>query len=160
MNSIQDTREAAGRERAANVHLAFNNFAADESIPIVKQLGKLQQDVSAGIAAAAPVFDQISTFALELKSTSAFKDVLGTPSANQAFSFLEDLSRVGKTAAANMGAELLDEFSPSPSDTMRILTGVIHVYAHTHVYSHHVYLYIYIYIYIYICICIYIHIYV
>mmetsp|Transcript_31381 Transcript_31381/g.50713 ORF Transcript_31381/g.50713 Transcript_31381/m.50713 type:complete len:505 (+) Transcript_31381:1-1515(+) len=122
MNSIQDTREAAGRERAANVHLAFNNFAADESIPILKQLGKLQQDVSAGIAAAAPVFDQISTFASELKSTSAFKDVLGTPSANQAFSFLEDLSRVGKTAAANMGAELLDEFSPSPSDTMRILT--------------------------------------
>jgi hypothetical protein len=78
MNSIADTRSAAGRERAANVHLAFNNFAASESIPILKQLGRLQQDISAGIAAAAPVFDQISSFASELKKTDAFKDVLGT----------------------------------------------------------------------------------
>jgi len=59
MNSIEDTRSAAGRERAANVHLAFNNFAASESVPILKELGRLQKDISAGIAAAAPVFDQV-----------------------------------------------------------------------------------------------------
>lgn len=122
MNSIEDTRSAAGRERAANVHLAFNNFAASESVPILKELGRLQKDISAGIAAAAPVFDQISTFATELKKTDAFKDVLGTPGANQAFSFLEDLSRMGQTAAANLGGEVLEEFSPSPSDTMRLLS--------------------------------------
>jgi hypothetical protein len=122
MNSIDDTRAAAGRERAANVHLAFNNFAASESVPILKDLSKLQQNIAQGIASAAPVLDQISTVASELKNTAAFKDVLGTPGANQAFSFLEDLNRIGKTAASNFGGEVLEEFSPSPADTMRLLS--------------------------------------
>ena len=122
MNSIADTRAAAGRQRCANVHLAFNNYAASESIPIVKELSRLQADVSRGIAAAAPVLEQISTAASELKSTAAFKDVLGTPEANQAFSFLENLGNAAKTAAGSMGGEVLDEFSPSPADTVRLLS--------------------------------------
>jgi len=121
MNSMQDTRAAAGRERAANVHLAFNNYAANESVPMLKELGKFQQEVSRGLAAASPVFEQISSFASDLKSSSAFKDVLGTPEANKAFSLLENLAGIGKTAAANMGGEVLEDFSPAPADTMRLL---------------------------------------
>ena len=68
------------------------------------------------------MLEQISTAASELKSTAAFKDVLGTPEANQAFSFLENLGNVAKTAAGSMGGEVLDEFSPSPADTVRLLS--------------------------------------
>jgi hypothetical protein len=103
------------------VHLAFNNFAASESVPIIKELNKLQKDLSRGLAAASPIFEQISSLASDLKSTSAFKDVLGTSEANQAFSFLENLAGIGKAAAANAGSEILEEFSPAPEDTMRLL---------------------------------------
>ncbi len=43
LNSLPEARQAAGRERAANVHIAFNNFGAKQSIPILSELAEMQR---------------------------------------------------------------------------------------------------------------------
>mmetsp|Transcript_45039 Transcript_45039/g.70605 ORF Transcript_45039/g.70605 Transcript_45039/m.70605 type:complete len:547 (+) Transcript_45039:189-1829(+) len=121
VNSVPDARGAIERSRAANVFLAFNNYGAKESIPVLTQLNKVQQEVTKGIASAAPVFDRISSFATTLKESPEFKDALGTPEASKGLEFLTKLSDFGKKAAANVQSEVAEEFSPAPEDTFQLL---------------------------------------
>jgi len=118
LGSIADARDAAGRPRAANVHLAFNNFDAKKSIPVLDELRQATQ----GLSAAAPVLEQISAAADGLRNSEAFKDLLGGKDAQKAFDFLDTVKDISKAAAENARGGVAEEFSPSPEDTLRLIT--------------------------------------
>eukprot|EP00960_Hanusia_phi_P077457 768695-Hanusia_phi.AAC.12 len=109
INSMDDTKKIIGRDRAANVHIAFNNYDAKKSIPILTELSKLQSEMSKGLAAAAPFLESISAFANSMKTNSQLKDVFSSESASKVFSFIEMLSETGKNFAAN-SREPMEEF--------------------------------------------------
>lgn len=122
MDCLPDAREAAGRERAANIHLAFNNYGAKQSIPILSELAEVQRGFQDGLAQAAPFLDRVGNFAEEVKNNQNLQGILGADTSKQASQVLDFISNIGR-AAANAQSSISDEFSPSPDETMRLLTA-------------------------------------
>ena len=118
MGAVDDARAAAGRPRAANVHLAFNNFDAKQSIPVLDQL----REASEGLAAAAPVLERISDAAETLRKSDLLRGVLQGREAEQAFSFLDTVTGLSRAAAERArDAGIAEDFSPGPDDTLQLI---------------------------------------
>lgn len=121
LNSVEDARKAAGRPRVANVHMAFNNFGAKQSIPVLSELGNLQKSFYKGVAEVAPVLDGVNNFAKEIQKSAELKSMLGNAGVEKAFDFIDKLSNTAKQAANNVQGDVLEEFVPSPDDTFKLL---------------------------------------
>lgn len=121
LNSLREARQAAGRERAANVFMAFNNFGAKQSIPVLSELNEIQKSFQTGLASVAPFFEKVSGFADQLGKNKELRDLIGEEAAGRASQFLDVLQKVGM-AASNAQSSVSEEFSPDPSETLRLVT--------------------------------------
>ena len=66
------------------MHLAFNNFGAKQSIPVLSELAEVQRGFQEGLASAAPFLDRVGSFAEEIKNNQNLQGILGVDVSKQA----------------------------------------------------------------------------